>query len=98
MTPAQEAAELLQHFGVRTSGSLVSCSPIDGEVIGRVTAGDPDLVAGLAADAFLRWRTVPAPRRGELVRFLGEELRAEKEPHGRRISIEGGKILQGSLG
>jgi aldehyde dehydrogenase (NAD+) len=63
-----------------------------------VTIGDPGKAAALAQQAFLRWRTVPAPRRGELVRLLGEELRAMKEPLARLITLENGKIVQESLG
>jgi aldehyde dehydrogenase (NAD+) len=48
--------------------------------------------------AFQAWRTVPAPRRGELVRLFGEELRAEKENLGRLVTLECGKILQEGLG
>jgi aldehyde dehydrogenase (NAD+) len=49
-------------------------------------------------EAFKAWRVVPAPRRGELVRLLGEELRAEKENLGRLVTLECGKILQEGLG
>src|SRR5207253_8630493 len=48
--------------------------------------------------AFLEWRAVPAPRRGELVRLLGEELRAAKAPLARLVMLEAGKIVQESLG
>ena len=48
--------------------------------------------------AFRAWRTVPGPRRGELVRLFGEELRAEKENLGRLVTLECGKILQEGLG
>ena len=51
-----------------------------------------------SAAAFTAWRSVPAPRRGELVRRFGERLRAHKEPLGRLVSIEAGKILQEGLG
>src|SRR5205823_2953568 len=51
-----------------------------------------------SVEAFRRWRDVPAPRRGELVRLLGEELRANKEAFGRLVSLEAGKILQEGLG
>jgi aldehyde dehydrogenase (NAD+) len=98
MSPAEEIAELLRHFGVHSAGALVSRSPIDGAEIGRVAAGDPAKAAERAARAFIEWRTVPAPRRGELVRLLGEELRAEKEPLARLVTLESGKILAESLG
>jgi aldehyde dehydrogenase (NAD+) len=98
MNPAEETGELLQHFGVRGGGDLASRSPIDGAEIGRVTSGDPAAAAQRAERAFLRWRTVPAPRRGELVRLLGDELRAAKEPLARLVTLESGKILAESLG
>ena len=78
MTPAQEAESILQLAGVASAGKLVSVSPIDGKSIGRVTRGDPDLACARSARAFERWRSVPAPRRGELVRLLGERLREAK--------------------
>jgi len=52
----------------------------------------------VAVDAFRAWREVPAPRRGELVRLFGEELRANKDALGRLVSLEAGKILQEGLG
>ncbi|MGQ0661799.1 L-piperidine-6-carboxylate dehydrogenase [Sphingosinicella sp.] len=84
-----------------SGGELPSFSPIDGRELGRVRAVSRDDVAaaiGRAHDAFLAWRDVPAPRRGELVRLLGEELRAEKEALGRLVSQECGKILSEGLG
>ncbi|MFL6765022.1 MAG: aldehyde dehydrogenase family protein [Sphingomicrobium sp.] len=98
MSPAEETGELVSNFGVRSSGELVSFSPIDGSEIGRVRIGDPAAAVARAAEAFKRWRTVPAPRRGELVRLLGEKLRAAKEPLARLVTLECGKILQESLG
>ena len=73
MSPAEEAARLLELAGIDCGGRLVSYSPIDGKPIGRVTVGDPDAAADRAAKAFLRWRTVPAPRRGEFVRLAWRE-------------------------
>jgi aldehyde dehydrogenase (NAD+) len=98
MTPRDEAAELLRQFGIDSSGELVSMSPIDGGEIGRVRTGDAAAACARAAEAFLAWRTVPAPRRGELVRLLGEELRGAKEPLARLVTLEAGKIHQESLG
>src|SRR5204862_4924746 len=76
-------------------------SPIDGAVLARLKADSKGEVAarvGTADAAFTRWREVPAPRRGELVRLFGEELRAAREPLGRLVTIESGKILQEGLG
>ena len=98
MTPAKEAAEVLDLFAIDTGGRLVSFSPIDGQPIGRVTVGDPDFAATRAAEAFQQWRTVPAPRRGELVRLLGEVLREAKPLLAKMITLEAGKIIQESLG
>ena len=86
MTPAEETAKLLNPFAVGSSGDLISCSPIDGAEIGRVRVGDPAQACSGATEAFLEWRTVPAPRRGELVRLFGEELRAAKEPLARLVN------------
>jgi aldehyde dehydrogenase (NAD+) len=80
---------------------LISVSPIDGSPLGRVETADPQAVAdaiGRAHEAFLAWRLVPPPRRGELVRLLGEVLREEKEALGRLVSRECGKILSEGLG
>jgi len=99
MSPAEEAASILRELGVNADGAdLVSSSPIDGSEIGRVRTGNPAEAARAAVGAFEQWRTVPAPRRGELVRLLGEELRAAKEPLARLVTLESGKILQEGLG
>ncbi len=82
-------------------GPLVVRTPIDGSVIARLAVDTPatlETKIARARDAFLAWRLVPAPRRGELVRLLGEELRAHKEPLGRLVAVESGKILQEGLG
>ncbi|NGO91394.1 MAG: aldehyde dehydrogenase family protein, partial [Halomonas sp.] len=60
-------------------------------------AGATEVIAQAHA-AFLQWRLVPAPKRGELVRLLGEELRANKAALGRLVSIEAGKIVSEGLG
>jgi aldehyde dehydrogenase (NAD+) len=101
MTPAEEARDLLTQLGVQVGGGLESRSPIDGQVIGSVAEANSADVAKAcerAQAAFLVWRTVPAPRRGELVRLIGEELRAAKEPLARLVTLEAGKIAQEGLG
>jgi aldehyde dehydrogenase (NAD+) len=98
MSPAEEADQILGLAGIHSAGSLVSFSPIDGEPLGRVTRGDPDLACARAADAFLIWRSIPAPRRGEFVRILGERLREAKPVLAKMITLESGKILAESLG
>ena len=83
------------------TGELVSSSPIDGTELGRVATSDAAAVGEAVAQAqqaFLTWRTVPPPRRGELVRLFGEVLRQEKARLGRLVSLEAGKILQEGLG
>ena len=80
---------------------LESFSPIDGTQIGAVETADTAAVAaavGRAQEAFLAWRLVPPPRRGELVRRFGDVLRAEKEALGRLVSRECGKVLSEGLG
>ena len=84
-----------------TGGTLVVRSPVDGAEIARLpehSEADVDAAIERASNAFLNWRTVPGPRRGELVRLLGEELRAHKAELGQLVSIEAGKILQEGLG
>ena len=71
-------------------------SPIDGTLLGRVTTASPadyDRAAGVAQRAFGVWREVPAPKRGEMVRRLGEALREQKRDLGRLVTLETGKIL-----
>jgi aldehyde dehydrogenase (NAD+) len=98
----REARALFEALGVKLQqGQLESRSPIDGLVIGAVATASPAQVAaavGRAHDAFLAWRDVPPPRRGELVRLFGEVLREEKAALGRLVSLEAGKILQEGLG
>ena len=101
MTPADDARGLLAALGVPVSGTLESRSPIDGQAIGAVTAAtaaDVEAACAHAQDAFLHWRLVPAPRRGELVRLLGEELRAAREPLAWLVTLEAGKIASEGLG
>ncbi|MEP9376327.1 aldehyde dehydrogenase family protein [Aquabacter sp. CN5-332] len=100
---AKEARSLLERLGVPAQaldgGSLSARSPLTGEEVARLTE-TPDVTEaiGKAHSAFLKWRTVPAPRRGELVRLLGEELRAAKADLGRLVTLEAGKILSEGLG
>ena len=99
MTPAEETASILRQFGVDAAdGDLASFSPIDGCEIGRVRTSEASEASARAAAAFEAWRIVPAPRRGELVRLLGEELRAAKELLARVVTLESGKIVQEGLG
>jgi aldehyde dehydrogenase (NAD+) len=82
-------------------GTLTVTTPVDGSVIASVKSHnikEARTVIAKAAEAFKEWRKVPGPRRGELVRLLGEELRAEKENLGRLVTLECGKIYQEGLG
>ena len=84
-----------------TSGDLHVHSPIDGSRLASVATVDHAAVDALVARAgvaFEVWRSVPAPRRGELVRLLGEELRSAKAELGALVSLEAGKIRQEGLG
>ncbi|MEZ5331249.1 MAG: aldehyde dehydrogenase family protein [Thermoanaerobaculia bacterium] len=87
---------------IETEGRPIeSVNPATGEVLARVrsaTAEDYDRVARRSVEAFEVWRTWPAPRRGEVVRQLGEELRRHKDALGRLVSLEMGKILSEGLG
>lgn len=74
---------------------LESVSPIDSKTIGRVrqaSSGEFERVAARAAEAFLMWRTIPAPKRGEIVRLIGNAVRAQKKELGALVSLEVGKI------
>ena len=86
----------------RIAGGTLACrSPVSGETLGAVretTPAEAEAAIAAAHAAFLDWRMVPAPRRGELVRLLGEELRAHKAALGRLVAIEAGKILSEGLG
>ncbi|MCA0402104.1 MAG: aldehyde dehydrogenase family protein [Proteobacteria bacterium] len=105
LSVAQEAAALLSRLGVDsalyTQGDMPSYSPVTGERIGKLkTCSAKEAAAAIerADAAFRQWRLVPAPKRGELVRLLGEELRAAKADLGRLVSIEAGKIPSEGLG
>ena len=78
-----------------TGPDLVSLNPSTGEPLGRVrtaTRGEYDAVVAAAEQTFLRWREVPAPKRGELVRLIGEQLRKHKADLGLLVTLEMGKI------
>ncbi|KMW59367.1 Aldehyde dehydrogenase B [Candidatus Rhodobacter oscarellae] len=98
-------SEVLQAAGFTqadlTGGSLPVRSPIDGAVVAQVAetlAADMPGIIAKSKEAFKAWRVVPAPRRGELVRLLGEELRAAKDALGAVVTLEAGKITSEGLG
>jgi len=87
---------------IKSKGEMIlSYSPVDNQLIGAVTTTDKaayDQVIATAQNAFLEWRNWPAPKRGEVVRQLGEALRKDKEALGQLVSYEMGKSLQEGLG
>ena len=102
---AHQASQCLARLGVTEAayqdGELAVHTPIDGSRIGSVpatTRAGVEMAVSAAAQAFKAWRLVPAPRRGELIRLLGEELRAHKDDLGRLVTIEAGKIVSEGLG
>src|SRR5258706_15291030 len=105
MTLAQDVDLLLRDFGVPrdcySHGSRTARSPLNGEIIANVQDTSSDNVTEAivrAKTAFLEWRSIPAPRRGELVQILGDELRCAKVALGRLVTIEAGKILSEGQG
>ena len=100
-----KTTELLSQLGVdlgaHAGTDLVSCSPVDGVTVATLRCDTAETVARKIGDAqlaFKKWRGVPAPKRGELVRLLGDELRANKHLLGTLVTLESGKILQEGLG
>ncbi|MDP4262077.1 MAG: aldehyde dehydrogenase family protein [Bacteroidota bacterium] len=87
---------------IHSKGDIIhSYSPVDGKLIGSITSADKEsyeTVLKKATDAFVQWRGIPAPKRGEVVRQVGEALRQNKEPLGKLVSYEMGKSLQEGYG
>jgi len=84
-----------------SGGELHSTNPATGEILASVRVASPEdyeTVMARASEAFLEWRTIPAPKRGEMVREIGNELRAHKAELGALVTIEMGKILAEGLG
>ncbi len=85
-----------------SKGAVIeSFSPVDGKLIGAVSSADKtsyEAVIAKAQEAFVEWRNWPAPKRGEVVRQIGEELRINKQALGELVSYEMGKSLQEGLG
>src|SRR5271170_2154513 len=79
------------------SGKIIrSVSPVDGQELAQVRTATPaeyELTVRAAEKAFLTWRSLPAPKRGEILRQFGNELRAAKKDLGRLVTLESGKIL-----
>lgn len=87
---------------LETSGEIIeSYSPGDGKLIAKIKQGtwdDYETIIKKAQEAFKDWRKIPAPQRGEIIRQIGNELRKHKEPLGKLVAYEMGKIYQEGLG
>ena len=84
-----------------SDGPLAVTSPIDGSLLGNLNLASSDNIETIiqqAQSAFSQWKTVPAPKRGELIRVLGNKLREHKETLGALVTLECGKIYQEGLG
>jgi aldehyde dehydrogenase (NAD+) len=102
---AADVAATLARLGVQADrhreGTLLARSPVSGEIVGRLRECSPREASEQieqAHQAFLAWRAVPAPRRGELIRLFGNELREAREDLGRLVTLEAGKILSEGQG
>ena len=102
---AAESRDILRRLGVPDSAfapeGLATRSPVDGSAGPAVAVADAAAIEAAVArsvEAFRAWRRVPAPRRGELVRLFGEELRASKDDLARLVTLEAGKIISEGLG
>ena len=105
MSVQDQLNSALQAMGLNSaaiaSGDLEVFSPTDGSRLGTVkqdSSADAEAKIARSAAAFTQWRNVPAPRRGELIRLLGEELREHKQALGALVTLECGKIYQEGLG
>ncbi|MCB8819602.1 L-piperidine-6-carboxylate dehydrogenase [Microvirga rosea] len=102
---AEEARSILSRLGVPDSAFAPSgrpaLSPITGETLVHVRETTPDEAKAAIARAdaaFKAWRKLPAPKRGEFVRLIGEELRVAKDDLGRLVTLEAGKVTSEGLG
>jgi aldehyde dehydrogenase (NAD+) len=91
---------VLERLGISSDGSgaatVASFNPADGTELGRVplaSAEDYERTVAKSIDVFQRWRMFPAPKRGEIVREIGDELRRHKDDLGTLVTLEMGKIL-----
>jgi len=91
----------LKWYGSKSEDKIDVISPVDGKHIAFVyqaSEEDYETVVKVAHEAFLKWRKIPAPKRGEIVRLVGQKLREYKEPLGKLVSYEMGKSLQEGWG
>ena len=103
--PRAEAEEILESFGFPAArlkgGARIVRSPVNGETMAELhdnTVAEVTAAIGRATKAFAEWRLVPAPKRGEFVRLLGEELRKSKAELGLLVTLEAGKIISEGQG
>jgi aldehyde dehydrogenase (NAD+) len=90
-----------KHWFATRGEKIDSYSPVDGKLIGSVSSATEmefEACVVKAQEAFLQWRKMPAPKRGEIIRQFGDELRKNKEALGKLVSYEMGKSLQEGLG
>jgi L-aminoadipate-semialdehyde dehydrogenase len=99
------SSDILKQLGldekIIQAGDLIVNSPIDGLVLGRILTSsteEVDFAIGESVKAFEQWKSVPAPKRGELIRVFGNKLRDNKESLGALVTLECGKIYQEGLG
>jgi aldehyde dehydrogenase (NAD+) len=101
MDAVNSGASWGQEVAEPAGGEFVSISPNSGACIAKVKMASPDdydAVLGCASKSFLEWRMLPAPKRGEIVREIGDELRTKKAELGALVSLEMGKILAEGMG
>ena len=105
MTAADQSRDILTRLGVGdaafAAGGMATRSPVDGSTgpaVREATADEVEAALERSVAAFEAWRRLPAPRRGELVRLLGEELRAAKADLAALVTLEAGKIVSEGLG
>ena len=99
--PINNGASTGQNWMDTTGAKIDSYSPVDGKLIASVksaTPSDYNVIIETAQSAFIEWRKIPAPKRGDIVRQLAERIRFYKEPLGKLVSYEMGKSLQEGLG
>jgi aldehyde dehydrogenase (NAD+) len=99
--PINNGASTGQNWMDTTGAKIDSYSPVDGKLIASVKSATPtdyNIIIETAQSAFIEWRKIPAPKRGEIVRQLAERIRFYKEPLGKLVSYEMGKSLQEGLG
>ncbi len=101
MTISRQTQDVLKYFDLEPEGPFVVTSPVDGHAMAGLRFHTQEETAKMIAQAdaaFRQWRQIPAPRRAELVRLLGEELRKDKEMLARLVTLECGKIISEGRG